>query len=243
MGFAPHPFLVLRVCAARVTRACPVSVDAVKYTAVLFDLDGTIADSAPGITRCMAETFAHMGVPVPSPAEMLAFVGPPISESFRELARIPADRLQEAIDYYRELYRTEGALEAEPYPGALELVRNLGADDVPLSLATSKPESQARRIIERFGILDCFLETTGASEDEKRSSKAAVVGEALTRLKRDGVDVSRPVLIGDRHHDVEGAAEHGVPTILAGWGYGSPAEAAGAIAVAEHPADVIALLG
>lgn len=90
---------------------------------------------------------------------------------------------------------------------------------------------------------DCFHELTGASDDEVRSAKADVVAEALRRLAADGVDLSAPVMIGDRHHDIEGAAVHGLPTIFAAWGYGSPDEAAVAVATAAHPDDLRPLLG
>jgi phosphoglycolate phosphatase len=84
---------------------------------------------------------------------------------------------------------------------------------------------------------------TGASDDEVRNTKADVVAEALRRLRERGADVSRPVLIGDRHHDVEGAAEHDVPTILVTWGYGEPSEHVGAVAVASDVREVADLLG
>jgi len=113
---------------------------------------------------------------------------------------------------------------------------------VPLSLATSKPESLARTILDHIGIADAFTEITGASEDEVRSSKPDVVAEALRRLAADGDAAPAPVMVGDRIHDVEGAAEHEVPTIFVTWGYGSPAEAAGAIAVARTSRELLAEL-
>ena len=88
-----------------------------------------------------------------------------------------------------------------------------------------------------------FDELTGASDDETRSRKADVVAEALRRLAADGADLSRPVMVGDRIHDIEGAAENRVPTIFVTWGYGSPAESAGAVAVVDHPAQLLPLLG
>ncbi|HEY0259926.1 MAG TPA: HAD hydrolase-like protein, partial [Lacisediminihabitans sp.] len=113
---------------------------------------------------------------------------------------------------------------------------------LPLALATSKPELAAITALEHYGLADYFDVITGASEDEVRSSKADVVGEALVRLAAIGADVSRPVLVGDRDYDVEGAGVHGVPTIFAEWGYGSPAEAAGAIAIARSTAELKTLL-
>ena len=117
------------------------------------------------------------------------------------------------------------------YPGILGILREIHAAGIPLAITTSKSEVQAVRILQHLGIADLFATITGSSEDETRSAKADVVAEALVRLRAENVDLSNMVLVGDRHHDIEGAAEHGIPTIMVEWGYGSPAEAAGAIHV------------
>jgi len=213
------------------------------YTAVLCDLDGTIVDSAPGITATLAYTFERLGLPVPTPAELLAWVGPPILDSFRDLAGFDLEQSQRALDIYRPRYLSTGAYDAALYPGMEEVLHAIGRAGIPLSLATSKPETPARAVLEHFSLTDAFDELTGASDDELRSAKKDVVEEALRRLEEGGADLSRPVLIGDRSHDVEGAAHHGVPTIFVTWGYGSPAEAAGAIAVVDRPEQLLPLLG
>jgi len=211
-------------------------------SAVLLDLDGTIVDSAPGITATLAWTFERLGMPIPTPAEMLAWVGPPLLDAFRELGGLPEDEARAALAVYRERYRTIGVFEATPYPGMPELLRALHAAGMPTSLATSKPESLARAILEREGLLGELDVITGASEDERRSAKADVVALALARLRGIGADVSRPVLVGDRHHDVEGAAAHGVPTVFVAWGYGASTESAGAVAIADSAAALRTLL-
>ena len=213
------------------------------YTAVLFDLDGTIVDSAPGITATLAYTFERLGLPVPTPAELLTWVGPPILDSFRDLAGFDREQSKRALDIYRDEYLSTGVYDATLYPGIAEVLRAIGESDIPLSLATSKPETPARAVLEHFRVADVFDELTGASDDERRSAKKDVVEEALRRLRVGGADLARPVLIGDRHHDVDGAAHHDVPTIFVTWGYGSPAEAAGAVAVVDTPAELLPLLG
>lgn len=211
------------------------------YTAVLVDLDGTIVDSAAGITEDLAAALAEAGHPVPTPARMLAMVGPPILDGLRDVAGVEGEAAQDVLDRYRARYRVGGAFRAEVYPGMREALAELGAR-YPLAIATSKPESIATRILEHFGLADRFAVIAGASDDEVRSAKADVVARALDLLAAAGVDTSRPVLIGDRHHDVDGAAAHGVPTVFAAWGYGAPEEAAGAIAVAEQPSDLAAVI-
>jgi len=212
------------------------------WTCVLFDLDGTILDSAPGITASLAWTFERLGLPIPTPSELLAFVGPPILESFRERSGMSLPEAEHALAAYRPHYARVGVLDATVYPGVAGLLHRVGESPLPLSLATSKPESLATRALTHFGLERNFDFLTGASEDEVRSSKADVVGEALRRLADAGHDVSRPVLVGDRHHDVDGAAAHGVPTIFAGWGYGSTPEEVGAVAVASSAGELGRLL-
>jgi phosphoglycolate phosphatase len=213
------------------------------YTAVLFDLDGTITDSAPGITATLAYTFERMGIPVPSPAGLLEYVGPPILDSFRDLAGMDGEQSALALEIYREKYLDDGAYDSTVYPGMPALLRKLSEDDRKVSLATSKPELPATLILEHFGLAPYFDVITGASADEVRSAKTDVVAEALVRLRELGADLSRPVMVGDRHHDVEGAADHGVPTIFVDWGYGAPAEAAGAVATVSTPEELRQALG
>jgi phosphoglycolate phosphatase len=212
------------------------------FTSILFDLDGTIIDSAPGITATLGYTFETMGLPVPSPAELLAYVGPPILDSFRDRAGMSLGEAAEALAIYRPRYLEEGALDSSVFPGVADVVRAVHAAGIPLSLATSKPETPATLMLSHFGLLGEFDIITGASDDEVRSSKEDVVAEALVRLEAFGADLSRPVLVGDRKHDVEGAAANGVPTIFVDWGYGSAAEQAGTIAVAHDPAELLRLL-
>ena len=213
-----------------------------EFSSILFDLDGTIVDSAPGITATLAYTFEQLGLPIPSPAELVAYVGPPILDSFRDLAGFTPEQSQEALDIYRPQYLKTGVFDAELYPGVADVLRGIHEHGIPLSLATSKPETPATLILEHYDLLKYFDVITGASDDEVRSAKADVVAEALVRLTDFGADISRPVLVGDRSHDVHGAAEHGVPTIFVRWGYGSPAEEVGTIAVVDDAAQLAALL-
>jgi phosphoglycolate phosphatase len=208
----------------------------------LVDLDGTMVDSAPGITSTLAETLEELGLPTPPPSRLLEFVGPPIMDGFRDLVGLDPEQSQRALAVYRTRYRERGAFDATPYPGIREALVDVRDAGVPLAVATSKPETQAIRILEHFGLADLFVVIAGASDDEVRSEKADVIAWCLGLLRERGVDTSSPVMIGDRIHDVEGAAEHGIPTVFAGWGYGSPAEASGTIAVADTPAALPALV-
>lgn len=213
------------------------------YTAVLLDLDGTITDSAPGITDTLAWTFTKLGIPVPSSEELLRYVGPPIMDSFRDLAGLNLEQREQALAVYRERYLDRGAYDSALYPGMAAVIRDIKSAGLPLSLATSKPELPATLMLEHFTVAHHFDIITGASADEVRSAKADVVAEALVRLKNMGADLTRPIMIGDRVHDVEGAAAHGVPTIGVSWGYAAEGEFEHAIAVAHSTDELRELIG
>lgn len=213
------------------------------YSAILFDLDGTIVDSAGGIVASLAYTFRALDLPVPTDEQLLHWVGPPIMDSFRDLAGFGPEMSARALAVYREHYVEFGLLDADPYPGVPDVLRDIHAAGLPLSLATSKPESSARRILDHLHLTPLFTEVTGASEDEVRSAKADVVAEALRRLALRGVDLSRPVMVGDRKHDVHGAAAHGVPTIFVAWGYGDESETQDTVAAVATADELRAALG
>lgn len=213
------------------------------YSAILLDLDGTVTDSAPGITDTLAWTFTQLGMPVPPPEELLSYVGPPLLDSFRDRAGLTLEQRERALEVYRERYLDRGAYDSTLYPGMGLLVRDIAEAGIPLSLATSKPETPATLMLEHFTIADHFDVITGASDDEVRSAKADVVAEALVRLRARGADLSRPVMIGDRIHDIEGAAVHGIPTIAVTWGYGDDEERRSARAIAHDVDELRTLLG
>ena len=212
------------------------------YTCVLLDLDGTLIDSAPGITSTLAWTFEKLGRPIPSPTGLLEYVGPPLLHSFENLAGMSETDARQALATYRERYLEHGVMNVTAYDGIAEVMAAIKASGTPSSLATSKPESLARLALTHLGLMDHLDVMTGASEDEVRSEKKDVVELALKRLAAFGADLSNPIMVGDRYYDVEGAAANGVPTIFVTWGYGSPAEQVGAVAVVDTPAELQALL-
>jgi phosphoglycolate phosphatase len=211
-------------------------------TAVVFDLDGTLTDSAPVITRTLAETLAAHGYGGHDPATLVRFVGPPLRETFHVLTGLAEEDTSALVADYRARYA--GRMhEAVVFPGVREVVAGLHRAGVPLAVATSKVRGLAREILATAGLAPFFTVIEGASPDERVSVKADVVGEALAGLRGAGADVSRTVMVGDRHHDVDGAAHHGVGTVFVRWGYGRPDEADGALAVAADATELARLLG
>ena len=200
------------------------------WTSVLFDLDGTILDSAPGIVQSLVDTFAYLGLPVPSHEELMHYVGPPLLDSFRNRAGLSEEAAQNALQVYRKDFRKDGAFDSAVFPGVVGLLESLVEAGVPMAIATSKPEAQANRILDHFDLRHFFTVVAGDTEDETRATKAAIVGHALAELAALGHDTSSSVMVGDRIYDVEGAAACDVPSIIVEWGYGSPEEAKGAMA-------------
>lgn len=197
------------------------------FSCVLWDVDGTIADATPGIFPRLVEVLASFGQPAPDPASLSRWVGPPLYESFQSLAGLNALEAEGALTRYRSLAARDGyAASVDIYSGMPELIAELAAAGVPQATASTKPENQVRAILEHNGLLDRFTAISGARSGAvgRSDNKSDVVGWAIERLQAAGVDVSAPVLIGDRHHDVEGAAEHGIPVIFVDWGFGEASE-------------------
>jgi phosphoglycolate phosphatase len=215
-----------------------------QWTCVLFDLDGTIANSAKGITESFAAALSELGLPVPPPAELRTWVGPPPAESFRTRLGFDDAAAEHARRLYRKHYLRIGNADIRIFEAIPPVLEALARAVIPMAVATSKPEHTAIEVLERLGLARYFVTVSGASRDETISDKASIVGEALSRLRADGVDTGNAVMVGDRLHDVVGAAEHDVPTILVDWGYGQPAEHAQAL-VTVRSADALqaALLG
>ncbi len=210
-------------------------------TTALLDLDGTLTDPIEGIGNALDRAMAALGLPAPGPEQHRAAVGPPLTEVFATLG-VPAGRIDDAIAAYREYYGRAGLMENRVYdqvPEALSRVREAG---VRLVLATSKPEPFAARIVEGFGLAPLLDHVAGATLDGSVARKADVIARALDAVGATaGPEV---VMVGDRSHDVLGAAEHGLTCVGVEWGYAAPGEleAAGAIAVVRTPAELADLL-
>lgn len=200
------------------------------WSAVLFDLDGTILDSAPGILASLVETFTHLGITVPPEDELIHYIGPPLLDSLQNRAGLSPEDARHTLEVYRRDYRKDGAFDAAVFPGVIGVLESLKSAGIPVAIATSKPENHTLRILEHFNLMQYLTAVSGSSEDETRSSKADIVGRALELLREAGADTSLAVMIGDRVYDVEGSAAHDVPAIIVEWGYGSPQEATGAMA-------------
>jgi phosphoglycolate phosphatase len=210
-------------------------------TAVLFDLDGTLVDSRPGIVAALNATLAAHGEPELPEAELVPRIGPPIQETWAELLRKPEAEVQGVVADYRERYATLMLDGTRTYPGVEKLLATLHGQGQLMAVATSKAQPLAVQLLEHLGLDGWFAAIRGPvppSQEEKAGTVARAL-EALGLTTGAGA-----VLVGDRHHDVTGGHAHGLAVIGAGWGYGTHAELAdaGAEAVAAEPLGVLPLL-
>ena len=208
---------------------------------LLFDLDGTLTDSGPGIMHAAETALGSFGITGLSEQALRQFVGPPLVESFA--VYLPQADVQTAIDRFRAYYRETGWLENEPYPGVRECLHTLKAAGKRMYVATSKLESMARQVLTHFDLMQYFDGVCGGiADDPEAGKKANVVRRALREA--GCTDCSRAVLSGDREYDIYGGHAAGIQTVGVLYGYGSreELESAGADALAETPEALLARL-
>lgn len=210
-------------------------------TTVLFDLDGTLTDPGLGITNSILYALDKMGFPKPPREDLYPFIGPPLTESFQKYCGMTAEQAEEALRVYREYFSVTGLFENSVYDGIPEMLDSLRKAGLRLCLATSKPEVYARRIVERFDLARCLDFVGGATLTGERNAKADVIAYVLAET---GTPAGQTVMVGDRRHDAEGAAAHGIPCIGVLWGYGDETElrAAGAAQIASDPGELARLI-
>jgi phosphoglycolate phosphatase-like HAD superfamily hydrolase len=182
---------------------------------VIFDLDGTLTDSAQGIVASFRHALESIGAVVPDGDLTGMIVGPPMHHTLRDMGL--GERADAAIAAYREDYLARGWAMNRTFDGIPALLADLQTAGVRLAVATSKAEPTAVRILTHFGLDGHFEVIAGASVDGLRATKSEVVKHALAQLEPLP---DRILMVGDRSHDVEGAAEHGIDTVVVGWGYG-----------------------
>lgn len=207
---------------------------------LFFDLDGTITDSAPGITNSIIYARKKWGLEPGTNADYLKFIGPPMPQSFEEFWGFSHEDAVRFLQDYREYFSARGLFENDLYPGVLPLLRDLKAAGKTLYIATTKPTGFSERIAEHFGFAEYFDMISG-SDLTRDNTKYDVIRNARDACHSD---MSDAVMVGDKSHDVEGAHEHGIPCIGVTWGFGGrdELEAAGADYIVDDAAELRALL-
>lgn len=209
-----------------------------KYTTILFDLDGTLTRSEKGITRSALYACEKMGFTGHNEEEFKVFIGPPLFESFQKVCGMTPEQAHEAIALYRERFGVVGWAENEVYTGIAPLLRSLKKNGCKIAITTAKPQDFAEKIAKKFGFAPYLDALIGPDWSNTHASKAWIVKKAMDQL--GGV----PVMIGDRCYDVEGGRENGIDTIGVCYGYGTreELEQAGATHIAETVEELTEIL-
>ena len=211
-----------------------------RYEYLLFDLDGTLTDSAPGIMNCLRHALDIMGYDMPEKPER--FLGPPLYESFAEYCGMDEEQVLKAVKLFRERYSTKGLFENSVYPDVPGMLARLKSSGRHLMVATSKVDVYAERILVRFGIAEYFEFIGGAELNGTRNEKWEVIEYVLSTT---GIsDRSSVLMIGDRKNDIIGAHKTGLKCMGILWGYGSEEElrTAGADFIADTPQEAADML-
>ena len=217
----------------------------------LFDLDGTLTDSGPGIMNSIRYALTKSGIAVPGEDVLRTFIGPPLKEQFEKVFGLDSREGAEMVVKYREYYSEKGIYENRVYDGVPEMLGRLRDAGIRVLMATSKPEIFAKRIADHFDFAKYFDFIGGACMDGTRTDKYEVIEYVLSSggsLERSLVPVSvnreSTVMVGDRSHDITGAKKAGIHSLGVLYGYGSEEElhAAGVERIAKTPgeaADII----
>ncbi len=215
-----------------------------RYRIILFDLDGTLLDSAEGILDATRYTLSHYGHEIPCERLLRSFIGPPVQEGFKKHLALDACTAARYADTFRAYYREHSLFLARPFSGVCRMLDTLRADGVHLAVATYKREDYARELLEHFDLARRFDVIRGA-DAAGRFDKTEIMRRALDEL--DVASADEALMVGDSVHDARGASELGMDFLGVTYGYGfcevGEVYRAGGVAAATSPLDVLTALG
>ena len=189
------------------------------YDIILFDLDGTLTDPKPGITKSVQYALGKMGIVEEDLDKLTHFIGPSLKTSFIGSYGMNVDEANQAIEYYRERFSKVGLYENAVYEGMKELLERLQKQGKKMFVATSKPTFYSIKILEHFGLIDFFEAVIGSELDGTRVEKNEVIEFVLSKI--DNCNFKKIIMVGDRKFDVLGAQQNGIDVIAVAYGYGS----------------------
>lgn len=209
-----------------------------KFKAVIFDFDGTLCETAPGVVKSARYALEAFGYSVPEDdKELEFFIGPPLLVTFQERYGADAQTALELVKKYRERYTNQGVYESDLYDGIDGLLASLKKDGLKIGIASSKPQKYIEMLLERFNVMKYFDSVCGVSFTADCESKASIISRCMAAL---GAQSEEVFMVGDKRYDIDGAKANGILSVGAMWGYGTKFEfiEAGADFIAEKPGDV-----
>lgn len=202
------------------------------FDAVIFDFDGTVADTGKGIFNCIRYALEKNGLPILDEASLRTFVGPPLHDSFKRECGVDDEMSTKLVASYRERYSVKGIYEFDLYDGIVDLLKAIHSAGGLTGIASSKPEHFINIIVENTGLSDHFDFTAGSDPQYIESDKTAIVKACIAKMNLP--ENARVLMVGDRLYDIVGAHNAGVPCAAVLFGYGNEQE------FLEYKADYIA---
>ncbi len=193
-----------------------------KYRYILFDLDGTISESAQGIRKSLEYAITKLGVPLPDLDDYTLYIGPPLIDTFRNVCGLDEEKSKLGTEIYREYYNTRGKYLNKLYDGIKEVLAKLKADGAKIAVCSSKYEKFAKEIIGILGVDGFFDAVCGSNLDGSRKDKKDLIPYAVSALGGSfEQDRDKVVMLGDTFFDARGAKQCGVDFVGVEYGYGS----------------------
>lgn len=211
-----------------------------RYSAVIFDFDGTICDTGEGILKSAKYALGAFGYDAPDYEELTCFIGPPLLITFQEKFGADAATADELVRKFRERYTNKGVFESKLYDGVKELLITLKKDNIKIGIASSKPQDYIETLLDHFGIKSYFDVICGVSFTADCESKASIIARCQKELDTAG---NLCLMVGDKKYDMEGAKANLIDSAGVLWGYGTKFEhiEAGAKFILEKVDDVEAV--
>lgn len=188
-----------------------------KYELAIFDLDGTLLDTSPGILKSVEYTIRHFGFS-PVPKKLLSsFIGPPIQDSFARIYGLSGSILQEIATVFRADYSCNNLLKAKPYNGIYELFDRLYRIGIKIAVATYKREDYAVKLLKSFGF-NRYTDIIYGGDHENELKKKDIIVKCIKAAGiRDNADV---IMVGDTLHDALAAMDIKLDFIAVTYGFG-----------------------
>lgn len=201
------------------------NLDLSNFDDLLWDLDGTLTASAPGIINCVKYALDFFGINETDEAKLNLFIGPPLTESFMNIYEFSKEKALQALLKYQERYTEKGMYENSLFDGIKETLAALKTKGKHLIVATAKPEMYMTPILKNYGIADYFEFAGGADLKSGRDSKSQVIEYVIKKCSlEEARENGKVLMIGDRSNDIEGAHKNNLPCCACLWGYGSMEE-------------------
>ena len=192
-----------------------------RYRAVLFDLDGTINDSGPGIMNSVRYSLEKLGHPPLEEKTLRRFVGPSLLYSYETYCGMEEEEAWKAVETYRECYHAGECYNLQVYDQIPQLLSDLKESGIRCAVVTSKPQEMARQILEHFDLASAFDAIIGPDPYDPSNQKSVLIKRALDALGLKACDV---IMAGDSRYDIIGAKEAGCASIGVTYGYGTREE-------------------